>query len=581
MTIKSITSGPFLILIALSVFAGEEEKESTAISIVAQNIPFAIIKDTPPTQRPDDKSTADHSKFELLQKPFRSGPEVTEACLSCHNEAGKQFMKTTHWTWEYLHPKTGQLLGKKHEINVFCGSVRSNYQRCTSCHAGYGWQDRHFDFTAANRIDCLVCHDTTRTYVKPSADAGHPAYEDKIRNGKIIIENNKPMKKVDLSLVARHVGKTSRFTCGNCHFYGGGGDGVKHGDLDSSLNQPNMALDVHMDADGLDFSCATCHTAKQHDVAGSRYSMTARDIHGIDVPGRAFGGRASCESCHGVAPHPGITLSAIKLNDHVNKVACQSCHIPEFARGGIATKTLWDWSQATLKLKRDEAGNLVLNEKGKPIPVVEYDNEGHPTYMSQKGFFEHGENIVPEYYWFDGQFEYTLLSDQIDPRQTVSVNRISGSHDNPEARIWPFKRMVGKQPYDKKYNRLLATQVYGPETKTALWSNYDWLLALEVGQQEAVATGEAELEFSGEFGFVANEMYWPITHMVAPKEKALTCAQCHAANGRLQTLPGFYLTGRDGGGWVNWLGLLIVGGTLLGVLVHALLRLLSGIGRKV
>jgi octaheme c-type cytochrome (tetrathionate reductase family) len=355
---------------------------------------------------------------------------------------------------------------------------------------------------------------------------------------------------------------------------------VKHGDLDSSLNQPDKALDVHMDAKGLNFSCATCHTAEQHDVAGSHYSMTARDVHGVDIPGRAFGGRASCESCHGTAPHQDFNLTAFKLNDHVNKVACQSCHIPEFARGGVATKTLWDWSQATLKLKRDAAGNLILNEKGKPIPIVEYDEHGEPTYMSQKGFFEHGENVVPDYRWFNGQIEYTLLSDEIDPGKTVSVNKISGSHDDPEARIWPFKRMVGKQPYDKQTNRLLATHVYGPETKTALWSNFDWLLALQVGQQEAVRVGEAPQAFSGDYGFVDNEMYWPITHMVAPKEKALNCMQCHSADGRLQSLSGFYLPGRDGDGWVNWLGLLIAGGTLLGVLGHALLRLVTSLGRK-
>ena len=41
--------------------------------------------------------TADHSKFEALQKEFTSGPEVTRACLSCHNEAAEQFQKTIHW----------------------------------------------------------------------------------------------------------------------------------------------------------------------------------------------------------------------------------------------------------------------------------------------------------------------------------------------------------------------------------------------------------------------------------------------------------------------------------------------------
>ena len=43
--------------------------------------------------------TADHSEFEALQQDFTSGPEVTEACLSCHNEAAEQIHETIHWTW--------------------------------------------------------------------------------------------------------------------------------------------------------------------------------------------------------------------------------------------------------------------------------------------------------------------------------------------------------------------------------------------------------------------------------------------------------------------------------------------------
>lgn len=517
------------------------------------------------------KPTADHGKFEILKKPFATGPEVTEACLSCHTEAAKQLQKTTHWTWEYQHPVTGQTLGKKHELNVFCGSIKSNYQRCTSCHIGYGWKDKDFDFHAERNVDCLVCHDTTGTYLKPEADAGHPAYTDVFANGALKIENGREVKKVDLLTVAQHVGKTSRATCGSCHFYGGGGDGIKHGDLDSSLVNPDHALDVHMDAKGLNFSCATCHTAVEHDVAGSHYSMTARDRHGIDIPGRSHGGRASCESCHGLAPHPSDVNN--KLNHHVGKIACQTCHIPAFARGGVPTKTFWDWSKATEKLERDADGNLLLNEKGKPIRVVEYDEQGHVRYASHKGEFRHEENVIPEYHWFDGQIRYTLPDDEIDPGKRVSVNAIEGSYDDPDARIWPFKRMVGTQPYDKKTNRLLAANVYGPDTDSALWSNYDWLKALEVGQAEAVATGDTELAFSGDFGFVENEMYWPITHMVAPKEQALSCAACHSRDGRLANLAGFYMPGRDHSPWLDRIGLVAALGTLGGVLLHLLGRL--------
>jgi uncharacterized paraquat-inducible protein A len=56
--------------------------------------------------------TADHTKHKALQQEFKSGPEVTKACLSCHSEAAAQFHKTIHWTW--LDPATeeSKKLGK-------------------------------------------------------------------------------------------------------------------------------------------------------------------------------------------------------------------------------------------------------------------------------------------------------------------------------------------------------------------------------------------------------------------------------------------------------------------------------------
>ena len=70
-----------------------------------------------------DASTADHSKFKELQKNFKTGPEVTEACLICHTEAAKQVQHTKHWTWESVDPKTGQKRGKKNIINNYCTAV--------------------------------------------------------------------------------------------------------------------------------------------------------------------------------------------------------------------------------------------------------------------------------------------------------------------------------------------------------------------------------------------------------------------------------------------------------------------------
>ena len=103
---------------------------------------------------------------------------------------------------------------------------------------------------------------------------------------------------------------------------------------------------------------------------------------------------------------------------------------------------------------------------------------------------------------------------------------------------------------------------------TAFWFNFDWSKALKAG---AEATGQP---YSGKFGFVETSMLWPITHMVAPKDKALECAQCHADNGRLAGVPGVWMPGRDRSEGLDTLGFGLAGLMLLGVAGHGGLRFL-------
>ena len=104
---------------------------------------------------------------------------------------------------------------------------------------------------------------------------------------------------------------------------------------------------------------------------------------------------------------------------------------------------------------------------------------------------------------------HTAQDDKIDPTQRVKINDFLGCPEKPGARIWPVKRVAGKQPYDKVHLQLLVPHTAIPDD-TALWFNYDWPKALKAG---AEATGKP---YSGEFDFVKTEMLWPTTHMVAP-----------------------------------------------------------------
>lgn len=498
-------------------------------------------------------TTADHSKFKELDGPFATGPDVTAACLKCHTEAANQIQHTTHWTWAFDNPVTGQHLGKRTVLNNFCVATASNWPRCTSCHVGYGWKDGEQPPTAQTAVDCLVCHDRTKTYAKFPAGAGHPVYEPKEFPAKSGIVWQPP----DLAAVARNVGAPSRNTCGACHFFGGGGDGVKHGDLDSSLFTPTKEVDIHMAAEGLNFSCQTCHTTGSHQVTGSRYVTKAVDHVGVDVPGKTDGTRATCESCHGPRPH---RSEHAKLDDHTDRVACPTCHVPSFARGGVKTKMWWDWSTAGKK-----------NAAGKPYEV---EQDGYTVYDSKKGDFVWEANVVPEYHWFDGTIRYTVFGEAIDDTSIVQVNAISGHQDDPASRIWPFKVMRGKQPYDAERKVLAVPHLFGADDD-AFWKTYDWPKAIEVGMR---ARG---LPFSGTYGFVETEYYWPITHMVAPKDKALTCNQCHVTGGgRLASLTGFYMPGRDSFAWLSRFGWTAAGLALAGVTLHALLRVIGALRSK-
>src|SRR5512133_3724809 len=93
-----------------------------AVAAPAATKPAPAVAGTPAKLQ----TTADHSKFKILDQDFASGPEVTKACLSCHTEAAKQIHQTQHWKWEVINPQTKQRLGKKNVINNFCTSVASN-----------------------------------------------------------------------------------------------------------------------------------------------------------------------------------------------------------------------------------------------------------------------------------------------------------------------------------------------------------------------------------------------------------------------------------------------------------------------
>jgi octaheme c-type cytochrome (tetrathionate reductase family) len=477
------------------------------------------------------REVVDHSKFAVLQKDFKRPQEVTLACISCHNKRHTEVMESSHWNWErpdYIEGKGIVYLGKKNIINNFCIGTQTNVQSCAKCHVGYDMNESGTSFNDPANVDCLVCHDQTQSYVKGANLAGEPA------------------KSVDLSKVAQSVGKPTRDNCGVCHFFGGGGNNIKHGDLDNTMFHPDRSIDIHMDDAGPNLVCIDCHTTENHQISGKVYSIATENTN-----------RSSCEDCHTETPHKKEIL-----NEHTIKVSCQTCHIPIYAKG-TSTNLYWDWRTAG-KLK-----------DGKPF--MEEDSLGNHTYKSIKGTFTYGNNIKPEYIWFNGTAGHYILGDKVeDTTKAVVLNPLNGSYLDKNSKIIPVKIHTANQIFDPITKLLIQPHLYTDKKgEGAYWKDFNWDDAARVGMERI------GLPYSGKYTFIKTEMYWPINHQVAPKEESLTCTDCHDRdNSRLAGLTDFYMPGRDYQSLVDNIGLLMIILSFLGIMFHGLLRIYYSSQRK-
>ena len=431
--------------------------------------------------------------------------EGTQSCLDCHGKIGDDLLTTAHFKWAgdsaNIEGFAGGIHGKKDIINNFCIAIPSNEGRCTQCHAGYGYADATFDFGNPDNVDCLVCHDQTGLYAKAPTTAGLPPAE----------VGNPPVP-LDLTLVAQSVAENGGVptidNCIFCHANAGGGDNVKHGDLSMSLADTTRDFDVHMGTDGADYECVECH---QVDKDGEG-NVLSHGIGGMPYHSVDEGVMKQCEDCHGdrFNIHAGSTVE-IAVNSH-DTLACQVCHIPTFARK-TSTKVEWYW---------EDAGQDIA-----PIPVD--PATGRATYDKKKGTFVWANNVRPTLRFFNGKYTKFLIgvNDQYTSLPAILAEPV-GDYTDPNAMIYPFKKMIGNQPADAGVGNttILVPHLFGTAGgPNPYWGKFDWNLALEDG---ATAAGQT---YSGAYEFVPTEMYLSVNHEVAPKEMAYgmdgRCGDCH------------------------------------------------------
>ena len=402
-------------------------------------------------------------------------------CLSCHGNEANDVFQSTHYQWVGDAPDMANGVGLKqgkltNAVNSYCVNILGDWPVCGSCHVGLG--KRPDDATAnLENIDCLMCH-----------NAEYAAQRVRLPDGSMGVNN-------PTDTLVQNVRTPTRANCLACHAKAGGGDGVKRGDLSmAAIDNNDPFFDVHMESNGPDLSCQSCHKFENHRVIGK-----GSDIRPTDDLSR--GSEVSCLTCH----QDKLTKdghSSDKIHNHVARVACQSCHIPSYAK--VPTETHRDW-----RIHHDET--LADGVSG----------PGHPH-------TEKTADLIPVYQFWNRLSDNVLLEDDAretyDPtgNGTYPTSRPVGSVDDIGSRIFPFKYKTATQPKTTSDHRLIALDTF----------EY-----LKVSGNVATAIEKGLVNM----GYPANETYeWVVTdtyqllnHGIEPSSGALRCNDCHGSSGRM------------------------------------------------
>jgi octaheme c-type cytochrome (tetrathionate reductase family) len=468
---------------------------SAAIAIVFIGLLGACGTEPPPEPVPPPAGPPSHEK--IFTEIIPQGYQQPADCMICHQNFAIDLLQTGHWNWKSTATNIvgheTEAHGKRDLINPFLIGVPSNEARCSQCHPSFGYTDRNFDFASDRHVDCFVCHDTTGTYAKSPTGGGGGGQAALVRNGQLVLAAPS-----DLTPIIYNLGMPTKRNCGACHFYADGGDNVKHGDMSSDLLNATEGMDVHIGGQG--FECQTCHTMQSHGIAGF-------SLHSVDEGGAS----PDCTRCHSAtAPHTQNPPLDPLFNLHLNRLACQLCHIRTFSRTK-PTLVRQDWSTA-----------------GQDISPIPTDGLGMPTYDKERGSLAWDQNVQPTPRWSNGKWRrkivgaadtYTNAGTSGDP---IVLAEPSATVADADAKIYPFKVMTGRQPVDTVNKRLIVPHLFGSAAgSNAYWDTFDWTLALQEG---AAYSG---VSYSGTFGFAETVTYLQVNHEIAPKEQALFCDHCH------------------------------------------------------
>lgn len=475
-------------------------------------------------------------------------------------------------------------------VNTYCGTVEYSPRfTCAGCHVGNGrfpMAQSDFEQIAPDsieaheqlaNIDCLTCHQEVYKRFPDWTDNGlgfsdlvllnltenpdgslvHSDGSQVVRSGFSGIPNvspitedfqflpagsdtlptTVPMAPMSLTTLAaaQNVHKTTRQSCLNCHATSGGGDGTKRGDMFKENANPSVALDMHMSPQGENLTCSDCHNTIGDNGEGHRMRGRGLDLRPSDVAEKF-----TCETsgCHSAEPHGDFSNTTGSSKDkHATKVACQTCHIPAYAKASVGTETARDWQDPhpTATACNGRGGWLPREDKG-----------GLGT-----------DEIIPVYTWFDGTSEIYYLGESLDGVPTVPLDADvaasfagnfntgdpavvlgapNGDVTSSTAKIYPMKAHWGKLARHDQNNTLIGHSTF----EFFRTGSFCRAVAVGLGIDEVnapssnVCAGQAgNLEMPSGTTVVPVFTYQTINHGVETTDNALGgstsgCGSCHS-----------------------------------------------------
>ncbi len=398
-------------------------------------------------------------------------------CRSCHAKQFTDMYGALHYQWQSTAPdnvNTTALQGKVNSaINAYCINIQGNWgAQCGACHAGRGAQPvwtSNPTTAQLDNVDCLMCHNEAYALARvrlSTTSLGPPA----------------GTAQATLDSYVRNVGKPTRKTCLKCHAYGGGGDGLKRGDISSMQGATTDGNhDVHMATGRGNMTCQTCHKFVNHKVTGKGSDLQSTD-HAAEI-------KCATSECHATRQTGGHVTAAV--NKHVTRVACQTCHVTKYGKG-VATEMERDW--------RVRKAN------------------GHPSNVT-------ATNVTPTYkFWNRKTWNYLKgntgrFNTVTGAWETVQLQgSIAGDTTN---KLYPFKYKIAYQPLRTTGSVLIAL-----DTNEYLNISGDYALSVAKG-----LTGMG-YSSSDSWNTVKADTYQMLNHTIADAQSTggvLVCADCHEA----------------------------------------------------